>query len=79
MDLWMWYLPGGMSLEWKVLKKNYGKGISNRQEILNFENSDWDKISEEDFRLLFKKSSVKRTKFSGLDRNIQHNKKNFNK
>jgi epoxyqueuosine reductase len=59
----------------KFSKKTAEKAFQIRQEILNFENSDWDKISEEEFRSIFKKSSVKRTKFSGLDRNIQHNKK----
>ena len=63
----------------KFSKKTTEKGFQIRKEILNFENSDWDKISEEEFRLIFKKSSVKRTKFSGLDRNIQHNKKFFSK
>ena len=33
----------------------------------------WEKFTEEDFRILFKKSAVKRTKYSGLKRNITHN------
>ena len=32
--------------------------------------ADWEKLTEEDFRVLFKKSAVKRTKFVGLNRNI---------
>ncbi|MBT7378201.1 MAG: tRNA epoxyqueuosine(34) reductase QueG [Candidatus Marinimicrobia bacterium] len=31
---------------------------------------DWEKLTEEDFRVLFKKSAVKRTKYTGLKRNI---------
>jgi epoxyqueuosine reductase len=31
---------------------------------------EWKKLTEEDFRVLFKKSAVKRTKYSGLKRNI---------
>ena len=45
-----------------------------REEILNYENSDWDSITEEKYRKIFKKSSAKRTKYSGLKRNIQQNK-----
>jgi len=32
---------------------------------------DWEEITEEVFQKLFKKSAVKRTKFSGLQRNIR--------
>lgn len=31
---------------------------------------DWEEITEETFKKVFKKSAVKRTKFSGLKRNI---------
>ena len=34
---------------------------------------DWKKLSEEDYRKLFKKSAIKRTKYSGLMRNIKAN------
>jgi len=32
---------------------------------------DWDEITEDVFQELFRKSAVKRTKFSGLKRNIE--------
>ncbi len=32
---------------------------------------DWEEITEDVFKKVFKKSAVKRTKFSGLQRNIQ--------
>jgi epoxyqueuosine reductase len=32
--------------------------------------SEWEEITEELFQEIFKKSAVKRTKFSGLTRNI---------
>jgi epoxyqueuosine reductase len=32
--------------------------------------NDWEEITEEVFQKIFKKSAVKRTKFSGLTRNI---------
>ena len=36
---------------------------------------DWEEITEDVFRKVFKKSAVKRTKFSGLKRNIAFLKK----
>tara|TARA_B100000749_G_scaffold19641_1_gene14573 strand:+ start:53 stop:1003 length:951 start_codon:yes stop_codon:yes gene_type:complete len=38
--------------------------------------SQWKKLTEEDFRILFKKSAVKRTKYIGLKRNISVIEKN---
>ena len=45
-----------------------------RQEILNWSNEDWVALDEDQFRKLFKGSAVKRTKFSGLSRNILMNR-----
>ena len=45
--------------------------FQSRKEILQFENVDWDELDEEGFRKLFKGSAVKRTKYSGLKRNIE--------
>jgi epoxyqueuosine reductase len=39
-------------------------------ELLSMTKRDWEEITEEVFRKVFKKSAVKRTKFSGLNRNI---------
>lgn len=39
-------------------------------ELGNMKNEDWINLDEEKFRSLFRKSPVKRTKFSGLKRNI---------
>jgi epoxyqueuosine reductase len=36
---------------------------------------DWEEITEDVFKKVFKNSAVKRTKFSGLKRNIQYLKK----
>ena len=41
-----------------------------RQELLEMSKGDWDELTEEVFAGLFSKSAVKRTKFSGLRRNI---------
>jgi epoxyqueuosine reductase len=38
--------------------------------LLGFSKNDWEEITEETFKRVFKDSAVKRTKFSGLKRNI---------
>jgi epoxyqueuosine reductase len=43
--------------------------------ILNFSKNDWEEITEEVYREVFKNSPIKRAKFSGLTRNIQELKK----
>ena len=40
-------------------------------EVLDMSRSDWDALSEDAFKRLFKHSAVKRTKYSGLKRNIE--------
>ena len=40
-------------------------------DLLHMSKEDWEEITEEIFRDLFRKSAVKRTKYSGLKRNIQ--------
>ncbi len=40
-------------------------------EMLSMSKQDWEDITEDVFKKLFKKSAVKRTKFSGLQRNIK--------
>ena len=42
-------------------------GLKNKKLI------DWQKMSEEEYKKLFKKSAIKRTKYSGLMRNIKSN------
>lgn len=39
-------------------------------ELLDMTQSDWEDLQEDNFKLLFKHSAVKRTKYSGLKRNI---------
>lgn len=39
-------------------------------DLLSMSKKDWEEITEDTFRKVFKKSAVKRTKFSGLTRNI---------
>ncbi|MEO0776585.1 MAG: tRNA epoxyqueuosine(34) reductase QueG, partial [Bacteroidota bacterium] len=39
-------------------------------ELLEMSRSDWEEITEEVFKELFRRSAVKRTKYRGLKRNI---------
>ena len=45
-----------------------------KEEILSWQDADWENISENVFRKIFKGSAVKRTKHNGLVRNIKTNK-----
>lgn len=40
-------------------------------EILNFTTAQWEEMSEESFKIIFKNSPLKRTKFSGIKRNLK--------
>lgn len=40
-------------------------------EILNFSTADWEAMTEESFRLIFKNSAIRRTKFKGIRRNLE--------
>ncbi|MCX7728279.1 MAG: tRNA epoxyqueuosine(34) reductase QueG [Bacteroidia bacterium] len=56
------------------------------KDILDFSEKDWKELSEEQFKILFKWSPIKRTKYKGIKRNInfvlnkenKHDKKNLN-
>ncbi|MEO7961593.1 MAG: tRNA epoxyqueuosine(34) reductase QueG, partial [Ginsengibacter sp.] len=40
-------------------------------EILNFSKSDWEDVTEESFKIIFKDSPLKRAKFAGIKRNLK--------
>jgi epoxyqueuosine reductase len=40
-------------------------------EILNFTNSQWEELNEESFKKIFAQSPIKRTKYSGIQRNLK--------
>jgi epoxyqueuosine reductase len=44
--------------------------------ILNFTNNDWEELTEENFKLIFKNSPLKRSKFQGIKRNLTFIKRN---
>lgn len=57
---------------WNRFSKPHQEPLFNPQpELLSMSKKDWEEITEEVFKKLFKKSAVKRTKFSGLQRNIK--------
>ena len=56
---------------WNRFSKSHNEPLFNpHPELLSMSKKDWVEITEETFRKVFKKSAVKRTKFSGLKRNI---------
>ncbi len=41
------------------------------KEILNFSKNDWEDLTEESFKIIFKNSALKRAKFAGIKRNLK--------
>ncbi|MEM6963753.1 MAG: tRNA epoxyqueuosine(34) reductase QueG [Bacteroidota bacterium] len=54
----------------RFAKKHSEPAFEPHPDLLEMKKEDWEEITEEVFRKVFKKSAVKRTKFSGLKRNI---------
>lgn len=56
---------------WNRFSKPHKEPLFNpNPELLSMTKKDWEEITEDVFQKVFKKSAVKRTKFSGLTRNI---------
>ena len=56
---------------WNRFSKPHNEPLFNpHPDLLSMTKKDWEEITEETFRKVFKKSAVKRTKFSGLSRNV---------
>jgi epoxyqueuosine reductase len=56
---------------WNRFSKSHSEPLFNpHPELLSMTKKDWEEITEETFKKVFKNSAVKRTKFSGLKRNI---------
>ncbi len=56
---------------WNRFSKPHKEPLFNpNPELLSFTKKDWEEITEDVFKQVFRKSPVKRTKFSGLKRNI---------
>ncbi|HEX9824960.1 MAG TPA: 4Fe-4S double cluster binding domain-containing protein, partial [Flavobacteriaceae bacterium] len=57
---------------WNRFSKPHREPLfSPRPELLAMTKKDWEEITEDTFKKVFKDSAVKRAKFSGLKRNIQ--------
>jgi epoxyqueuosine reductase len=54
----------------RFAKKHNEPKLNPHDNLLKMSKVDWEDLTEEVFRELFKKSAVKRTKFKGLKRNI---------
>ena len=57
----------------KFAKITDEKSFYPRNEIIEYSNGDWKQLNEDQFRKIFKDSPAKRTKHSGLKRNIKKN------
>jgi epoxyqueuosine reductase len=56
---------------WNKFSKPHNEPLFNpNPELLSMTKKDWEEITEETFKTVFKNSAVKRTKFEGLKRNI---------
>lgn len=56
---------------WNRFSKPHNEPLFNAHpDLLTMTKKDWEEITEDTFRAVFKKSAVKRTKFEGLKRNI---------
>lgn len=60
-------------------KPNHQQKFQPNESLLTFKKNDWQELTQELFSEIFKKSPVKRTKFSGLQRNISFLDKQSNK
>ena len=56
---------------WNKFSKSHNEPLFDpNPELLSMTKKDWEEITEETFKTVFKNSAVKRTKFEGLKRNI---------
>ena len=53
-------------------KPNNDPLLKPRQELINYTKKDWIELTDEVFKVVFKESPIKRTKYQGLKRNIQY-------
>ena len=58
----------------KFSERTSEKSFYIRKNIETMLKDDWENLSENKYKELFKKSAIKRTKYSGLKRNIECNK-----
>ena len=57
---------------WNRFSKPHNEPLFNANpDLLSMSKQDWNEITEETFKVVFKNSPLKRTKFDGLKRNIK--------
>ena len=57
---------------WNRFSKPHNEPLFNpNPELLSYSKKDWEELTEEVFQKIFRKNPVKRTKFTGLQRNIE--------
>ena len=57
---------------WNKFSKSHNEPLFNpNPELLSMSKKDWEEITAETFKVVFKNSAVKRTKFAGIKRNIE--------
>jgi len=57
---------------WNKFSKPHKEPLFNpNPELLSMSKKDWEEITEETFKVVFKNSPLKRTKFEGLKKNIE--------
>ena len=52
-------------------KGTHDTGFVPIPEVLNFSRHDWDELTEESFKMIFKDSPIRRAKFKGIKRNLK--------
>lgn len=52
-------------------KPHKEQGFEPIPQLLNFTTKDWEELTEENFKIIFKNSAIKRTKFAGIKRNLR--------
>ncbi len=61
---------------WNRFSKSHNEPLFNpNPDLLSMTKKDWEEMTEETFKIVFKDSPVKRTKFMGLNRNVNFLKK----
>ena len=55
----------------KFSKPTREKAFTPLPQVLNFTTSDWEDLTEESFKIIFKESPLKRSKYAGIKRNLK--------
>lgn len=56
---------------WNSFSKPHTQPLFSNTTLLNMDEKSWNEMTEETFKVVFKSSAVKRTKYAGLKRNLQ--------